>query len=236
MRYLELIQERQEKNTSLASVMHAAKKAKEQLSYDAKDAIQHWQSSGWDTGPLEKSFRSNNEIAKDITSVGQGIRDALHSAFGNTITLYRGQRNYEQHELSSNRILFSWTSDSRVATAFAHNQKLTREISDAEIKQAVDQYNRLGWCKFGPYRYKKIVDAPGYYMIYNKRETVTDGDEATMEADFKRDQTERLEYNKRIKEQGQVVKADVPVDHIVWVTNDLNCKEFIVKLNPLDIQ
>jgi hypothetical protein len=164
--------------------------------------------------------------------VGQGIRDALHSAFGNSITLYRGQRNYEQHELTANRILFSWTSDPRVATSFAHNAKLTREISDEEIKQAIDQYERLGWCKFGGYRYKKISDAPGYYMIYSKRETITDGDEDTMEEDFKRDQAERRLHNQRVREQGQVVKADIPVDLIVWVTNDLNCKEFIVKFKP----
>jgi hypothetical protein len=236
MRYTEIIQERQEKNTSLALVMSAAKKAKDQLSYEAKDAIQHWQSSGWDTGPLEKSFRANNEISEEITETGQLIRDALQSAFGSTITLYRGQRNYEQHELTANRILFSWTSDSRVATAFAHNEKLTREISDEEIKQAIDQYDRLGWCKFGTYRYKKINDAPGYYMIYGGRQVITDGDEATMEEDFKRDQAERAAYNKRVKEKGQVIKADVPVDLVVWVTNDLNCKEFIVKLNPHDIQ
>jgi hypothetical protein len=232
MRYTEIIQERQEKNVSLARVISAAKKAKEQLSYDGSIAIQQWQSSGWDTGPLEQAFRSHTPLAQEITTVGQGIRDALHSAFGNTITLYRGQRNYEQHELTANRILFSWTSDTRVATSFAHNAKLTREISDEEIRQAIDQYKRLGWCKFGGYRYKKIPDAPGYYMIYGKRETITDGDEDSMEEDFKRDQAERLSYNKRVKEQGQVVKADIPVDLIVWVTNDLNCKEFIVKFKP----
>lgn len=161
------------------------------------------------------------------------VQDVLKSIYGDTITLYRGQRNFEQTELSNNRLLFSWTAEESVARAFSLNNRLFKEITDDTIKQAIDQFNRAGFCKFGGYTYKLMTDDPDYYVIYSKSEQITDGMTRNLYRDFKREQADRAEHNAKINKVGYVVKADVPIDKIVWVTNDLNSKEFIVKLNPL---
>ena len=232
MRYAELF-ERHNKNLNLAAIISAARKAKETLSPEAKSAVDSWQHSNWDSGELEKAFRNNGELAAEITKAFAPVLEVIRNVHGSTITLYRGQRKYEQHELTNNRILFSWTGDEKVASHFLYAHKPYQEITDAEINAAIQQYEKNGFCKFAGYSFMKSSDNEGFYNQYKGREFVGDGYEDEMLSDFQERQRDRRESNEENKPTGELVVREVPVELIVWVTNDLNSKEFIVKLNPL---
>jgi hypothetical protein len=232
MRYAELF-ERHNKNLNLAAIISAARKAKSSLSTDAAIAVEAWQSTNWDSGKLEMAFRENGPLAKEITEAFAPVLEVIRNVCGSTITLYRGQRKYEQHELTTNRVLFSWTGDEKVASHFLYAHKPYKEITDAEINAAIQQYKKNGFCKFAEYSIKKSADNEGFYNMYKGREFIGDGYEDEMLADFQERQSDRRESNEENKPQGELVVREVPVELIVWVTNDLNSKEFIVKLNPL---
>ena len=71
MRYHELIVER--KNTELGKVIAAAIKAKASLSTQARDAIENWTSTNWDTGALEMAYRSNAPLAHEISQAFEPV-------------------------------------------------------------------------------------------------------------------------------------------------------------------
>lgn len=235
MRYLEIINERRDKNVNLASIISAAIKAKTKLSSAAESVISNWQSTNWVSGDMEMAFRQNNEIAREITTVFAPVRALIKSVFGSSITLYRGQRSYEQNELTNNRVLFSWSGDQAVASYFLYKHIPYTEILNVEIDNAVNQYTKTGFCKFGGYSYKRSNKHDGIYDKYIQLELIGDGDEEEMADDFKQLQTDRIEANQSQSEKGELITCDVPIDLIVWVTNDLNSKEFIVRLNPLSV-
>lgn len=233
MRYIELI-ERSEKNTGLAKVIAASIKAKADLNDEAKASLEAW-NFNWSTGPLEQAFRSNSPLAQEINRAFEPVREVIRSTYGSTIQLYRGQRDYSEKELTPNRVLFSWTSDINVAKSFIDRHLPQRVYTDAEIKSAVAQFARTGFCKIGPYSYKLAKDDPEMYWMYRGHSNITGGDVSDLEADLMDNQASQIEYNQELSQTGKLYTANVSVDDIVWVINDLDSKEFIVKLNPLNI-
>lgn len=232
MRYTEILTEGPERNVGLGKIVAASIKAKANLGPEGRHAIDAW-NVNWDTGSLEKAYQANSALTLEVDQAFAPVRKALQATYGPTITLYRGQRNYKTEDLTPNRVLFSWTSDINVATKFAINKRLMREFTDAEVTQAIQQFHRAGFCKFAGHTFKLMRTDPDYYMIYKGQEEITDGDVASIEQDFKDEQAERVAYNQKAKENGTVMSEDVDINLIVWMTNELNCKEFIVKLNPL---
>jgi hypothetical protein len=217
----------------LGVVMAAAKRAKALLSSKAEYAIEHWQHANWDSGMLEKAFsgRGDPNLKTDIDHAFAPVKAVLKAQFGKTIPLYRGQRIYPSDALSKGRMLFSWTATPKVAKHFAHN-RLMREISDEEIAACVAQYERTGYAKIGREKFVRIKDNLEYFNIFKGLELITDGDD--LEGYLKDEQAARLEYNTRHKAKGYVASIAMPIDDIVWITNDLACLEFICKNNPLD--
>lgn len=235
MRYNEIIVERRDRNTGLGKIIAAAIKAKAGLSTAALDAIEQWSSTNWDTGALEMAFRNNGPLAHEITQAFEPVREVMRSTYGDTIKLYRGQRNFTNDRLTPDRVLFSWTSEPKIADHFINKPKDYTVYSDAEIAAAVAQFKRTGYCKLGNKSYKLSKEDPDYYLIYNGHNLVTDGYTADLEADLKDLQEYNVEMNISHRPNGKVVSAQISIDDIVWVDNDLDCKEFIAKVNPLSL-
>jgi hypothetical protein len=122
-----------------------------------------------------------------------------------------------------------------VANQFIKQPKNYREYTDAEISAAVTQFKRTGYCKLGSKTYKLCKDDPRYYLIYRGHSFLTDGYTDDLESDLKDDAAFNAELNADHKPNGKLVTAQIPIDAIVWVDNDLNCKEFITKVNPLSM-
>jgi hypothetical protein len=235
MRYSELF-ERRDKNVGLGAIIAAAIKAKDSLSDAAQRAITDWTSANWATGTLEKSFRSNGIIAQEITQAFAPVKDIIRTSYGDTITLHRGQRNYDADKLTQDRLLFSWTTQTSVADYFIDKPKLYTVFSDADISKAVAQFTSAGYCKLGQKTYKISKEDPQYYLVYKGLSYLTTGCTEDLEDDMLEDQEFNTELNAdALERKDMVVTAHISVDDIVWVDNDLDCKEFITKVNPLTL-
>lgn len=219
MNILELFESKE-----LGKIISAALKAKETLSAEALIAIDNWQNSAWDIGRLQKAYQENNDLAKEIDEKFEPVRKIIRSIYGNYITLYRGVRDYEPSEHDQKRVIYSWTSDIRVAKKFAGIPKY-KPITDEDIERTVNQFNKYGFVKFRGHYYKRTLDDPEYFNIYDRNKNfITDGDD--LEEILKSDQEG---IDDILKNKGNVITRNVNVDDIVWITNDYNCKEFIVK-------
>lgn len=236
MKISEIILEGQDKNVDLASIIAASIQAKKSLSLSAKHAIDQWQASNWDSGALDAAYRINNPLADEITHAFAPVARVIADKYGSTITLYRGQREFEVNELNNNRVLFSWTADPAVAKHFAHNTAVMYpEITPDEITKALHKFQTRGFVQIADRVFMRSKDDPEYYIIYRNHAYVTDGLVDNLASDLKNIAQDRVNDNAKISARGRVVTAKVPISLIVWVANDLNSKEFIVKLNPMKL-
>jgi hypothetical protein len=225
------IEELLNKNISLGKVIDAAMKAKATLSSNAEHVIDAWQKSSWDLSKLQTAYSSNAypELKQEIDHAFAPVRNVLKSLYGNTIHLYRGETDYDRSTMQ-NRTLYSWTATPQIAKKFTSGKKF-KEFSDQEIKNAVDQYNRTGYTKFNNQYYVRDKNNPEYYIIYDRhKQEITDGDD--LEHELRDEQNERRERNAAYEKNNTIYEADVPIDDIIWITNDVNCKEFICKYRP----
>lgn len=204
-------------------IINLSKKIFQTLSPESQNAIEMWESGGWDIGPLQRAVNSNSDIAKEIFQKSQPIRDMLKKK-GPTIHLYRGLRNDPEYSPSSTRTLESWTSDRRVAEVFAnlrtfdrsnsHPSNLFDPISDQEVQQAVDTYNRTGFVTFYGKKYRRSKDNPEIFDIYDRyNHHITDGED--IHSTFKEIQSYINELNAERASAGKVIEDDIDVDRIV---------------------
>lgn len=218
----------------------ASIKANKTLSSDAKDIIDRWESVNWTTGPLELGIRANDPIVKEIYNAFNLVRDLLYKKYGNTVTLYRGLRDTNDKTPDPERQLYSWTSSRKVAGVFAGrgNKQTGREediyqrpITDEEIQAALIRYEKTGFTSFRGRKFKINKELPKYYDMYDRNNNyITDGDDLLQ--DLKYEQKELDRYNANIKNLGQVIQKEIPINDIIWITNSANSKEFIVKNHP----
>lgn len=216
---------------NFGQLVNMSNKAFDSLSDDAKWALDEWETGGWDVGKLNKAYNDSSSVIKEIQAAFAPVRAKMHELFGDTIKLHRGQRHFSDDELSKNRDLFSFSFDENVAQRFAQG-RLSKVPSEEDIQKAVQQYERTGFVAFGNKKYKRNSEYPQYFNIYDKHNNfITDGDD--LEDLLISDRQDAIDYNKSRESRGDVYTIDVPIDKIVWLTNRLNSKEFIVALNPL---
>lgn len=216
-------------------LVNMSRKAYNALSYEAQYALSEWETANWDVGRLNDSHQKGTDIIKEINAAFAPIRAKMRELFGDTIKLHRGQRHFSDDEMSTSRELFSFSFDENVAKSFAHGKAVPPPPTKEEVDKAVAQYQRTGFVKFGSRKYKRSREYPGYYDIYYTNNTLeSDGHLEDDLADRLHNYRKYLEeYRDKRESQGDVHTIDVPVDKIVWLTNRLNSKEFIVALNPL---
>lgn len=218
-----------------SQAINQARKAYAQLSPEAKSAIDSWEAMNWIGGPLEQSVLAGDDIAQEIEAAFASVRAALPAR----VRLYRGYVPDEAWTSWQRKHLESWTSDRRVAEHFAglrarqdsRNSLLYDVPSDEEIKRAVDQYERRGYVKFGNKYYMRSRENPRYYNIYDRRrEFVTDGD--NLMASLKSDQEWMQKLNDERTQRSRLIERDIAREDIVWITNNLGSKEYIVRVQP----
>ena len=179
-------------------------------------------------------------IRKQLTNSFGPIKSYLKSKFGNTIVLYRAQEPLTGEKNERNTL--SWSSDFRIAATFAGvDGRILRlkPITDEQIKKALDTYNQTGKVSFLTHSYVR-TDIPTndtnldefYYDIYNKNgEYITDGDD--LEQQFEDDQKTYQEIiDNREQKLKRIVKADIPIDDIIWITHRAGQSEFILHNKP----
>lgn len=222
MRYNELIESPQ---------IGLAKKAYKELSHDARHAIDEWEAMNWTGGSLEQHIKANDDIAKDIAKAFQPVKDALPKK----VKLYRGFKPEGDYDGWKNKYLESWTDDKRVAEYFAglrrsQNGKsnIYDVISDDDIKKLVNQYNDKGYLKYRNHYYIRNKEYPQYYNIYDKnKQFVTDGD--NLYQDLKSDNDNLVQMNKEKLDKATVLEKDIDKNDIIWISNQLGSKEYIVR-------
>lgn len=224
----------------LGQLINASKKAFDSLPYPAQRAVHEWESANWDEGDLSNAFRNKNELLQTINKAFAPVKQKMHELFGDTITLHRGQRTLAPKgeirdftgDFNEKKVLFSFSFDENVAKDFAYGRHRYNIPSDDEIKRAVDQYEKTGYVQFGGKHYKRLKDHPDFFGIYDKYRRKV-GEDDNLE-DLLMGYKGQNERNKEEAEsKGSVKTVEVPIDKILWVTNNLGSKEFIVALNPL---
>jgi hypothetical protein len=164
------------------------------------------------------------------------VKAALKSKFGNVMTLYRGQG--EVSTGTPQRHTLSWTSDPRIAAWFAGiNPWLMKlkPITDGQITSALETYGKTGEVKFLGKRYVRTETPTNedgkdefYYEIYDRDgELLTDGDDLKNEFKDVQEYYQEL-VDKRTKTLEKVVKAEIPIDDIIWITDRSGQSEFIL--------
>jgi hypothetical protein len=215
-----------------SDVFALAKRAKATLGSDAQRAIQQWEAANWTGGALEKHFIAQDAVWQEIDAAFAPVRARLPVV----VTLYRGLALDTGYEGWKTGVLNSWTSDRRVAEGFAgwrnHGpgfESYFRDIlTDKEIDRLVDAYDRIGYTTYMGRHYVKNKSAPQYYNIYDRhRNFITDGDDIRDEITSWND--DLIERNEETRRRGKVLNEEIDRDRIVWLTNSLNCKEFLVR-------
>lgn len=208
-----------------------ARKAFKSLSFEASSAITSWEYSNWDSGKLSHHFEQQDNVAQEIISVFAPIRDMMKKQYGDTITLYRGVIPEPNRPIRADRILFSWSINPDIADIFAGKRPARQKfeiVSDAEITNAVAQYERTGFVSFHGIKYIRNKEYPEYYNMYNHHnQYITDGD--NLERDFNRTRDDRIQSNHNTDEvPGKIFKKQIPIDDIVWILNSQGSQEYIV--------
>jgi len=216
-----------------------AKKAWASLSDTAKAAINAWESTNWTGGALEEHVKANDEVAQEIATA---IAPVLAS-IGSSIKLYRGERKSEWD--SSVKFLESWTTDLKVAEHFAGLRTSSWKplikpvLSDESIQKAIHQLDTRGYVKVGQHKYvkKPTPDWPEgwpkskgtYYHIYSGSEFITDGDD--LEEALRDKQEWNRDHNEKLLSKAIIREEQIEVGRIIWITNNLDSKEFIIRRN-----
>jgi hypothetical protein len=225
MRIIEILTE--SKTISLAMKAYAS------LSSAARYAIDSWEVANLQSGSLARHIEDNDDIAREVETAFKPVRDSIP---GDTIMLYRGIQKIGNNDDWKNRKLESWTSDKRVAEYFAglryrqtaKERHLFKILSSDEIDDIVKKYERTGFVRFNNYYYLRNKENPKYYDIYDKdKQYITDGD--NLRQDIEDEMSWRKEYNAEKLEKAQVFAEPIDKNKIVWITNNLNLKEFIVR-------
>lgn len=229
--------------------INLAMKAYKTLSPAAKEAIDGYESYNWHSGELSKSVRVNGVILGEILDAFEPVKQYLKSRHGTHITLYRGV-NSKGHEAgdpyAKDRVLTSWTSDKRVAGTFAGlnrmkytdkgrndhrgswRSSLSKVLPDSKVQEIIDNFNKRGYASDGYYKWVVSKEDPQYYWIWARNEKLTDGYTKDFAKDRWQENNERKEENDEKLVHRRVIEKKIPIDDIIWLTNNLSSKEYIV--------
>lgn len=225
---IRLSQERTPKK-NFGRIVPYAQEAYKKLSPKAANAVDSW-NVNWSNGQLEMAFRNGTPLADEIRAAFEPVREQLRKVFGDTITLYRGERTSPLDD--EKRTLLSWTPVRSLAKMFAVGRE-GDPLSDKEIEDAVAQYERIGFAQVRGNRFLRNKNSPEFFDIYNRnRQPVTDG--ADLGRMLRDDQREQLEDAAERRQGKSLYTAEVPVDDIVWIPLGANLTqpEMIATYNP----
>lgn len=209
-----------------------AKNAYRILSADAQAALDQWETSGWVGGAFEKHVRANDSVAREIEMAFAPIRAKLPSA----VKLFRGMIKDSSSNHYHGRLLESWTDDRKVAEHFAGlrhagswKSTLYDIASNKEIFDAVERFYKTGFVTFGDYKYVRSKYDPNFFDIFDKnRNSIGDGED--LKSTLLRNNEEKRSLNADRMSKAVILEKSIPRERIVWITNNLNSKEYIVRI------
>lgn len=177
-------------------------------------------------GPLEQAVANNSPVLTQIEQVFAPIREELRSRVGDTITLYRSQRDIPADAKPRN--VLSWTSN----RAFAENlegAKRDYKIDTEERIAALEkELAETDTANISPT--KRIVKEANEFILYddNVGGMVTDVD--SVRSYLEGENEYRAEFNaKNAAARNRVVSKEVPLEDVVWITDRAGQSEFIVR-------
>lgn len=228
MRYLEIFERA---SSEYSQVFNAAKKAYGLLSHDAKRSIDSWESANWTEGSLANHVKAGDEVAQEIEAAFAPVRALLPGR----VSLVRGIVKQGQFTSWQNGNLESWTIDEEVAQVFAglrdvgSRRSFVSDVrSEEEIDAIVAKYEATGFVRVDGKYYVRNKEHPKFYNIYSSSKNyITDGDD--LKKDLSSDSDWRAKANAEYEAKAHIFREDIDRDRIVWITNNLNCKEFIVR-------
>lgn len=225
-------------------------KAYKTLSATARNALDNWESTGWIRGDLQQQFTAGHgPLVDELTAAFEPVRQYLKSAHpSGTIMLYRGlyradddefqQSTGYQYDARKTNVLTSWTSEKKSAEIFAgirsaakkHRSFLTQSHNQKEIDDAVDRFEKTGFARYRNYRFKISKTDPKYFDIYDDYiGYLTDGYTKDFRRDLEQKKLEIDQDNDQKMALATILHQPVSIDKIVWISNKLNNKEFIVR-------
>jgi len=239
--------------SALDSLRPLVDKADEALKGDAAEALNRFvghEPGARDRGPafgimsskmMEDIAKGKNPAAaEEIEKAFAPIREQLRERYGDSVTLFRVQTEVPNNRpkglvnLSApepNRAVLSWTMDPEFAREYAGaRKKMKRPYTEGEIQKAEATLEEKGSVKLQDgYELRRPEDPEAKTLdIYQRDEFITDTESV---AAFMRDENEwRVQDIETNKERAsQVMKAQVPLDNVVWVTDRAGQMEFIVR-------
>lgn len=219
-------------NARYGRVMAAARRAYEGAPLDVRQAVDGWHHANWHLNPLQAAYRgepARAELRAQVDAAFAPVRAALIREFGPTVPLYRGEQHFAPGS-EEPRGLYSWTLDPRVARDFALKGRPYRVPSKAELARIVDAFEARGYAQHGRRQYLRDRENPGYYLIFDQRQPVTDGDD--LADDLARDRADMEERNREILSRGHVFAENIPIAEIAWVEHRPEQREFLVTRGP----
>ncbi len=218
---------------NFGAVAGLVKKAYAGLSAQARDAVDAW-NTNWSTGALEKAFQENNSVAKEIRAAFAPARAKLREIYGDTVPLYRGESGRRGEPSADTRKLFSWTPLPKVAKQFAADSLAPSPapVTDAQIADALAQYEKAGFVTFRGTKYKRNNESPEYFDIYDRDNNyITDGDNL---AETLAERKESIDARIAELKDAPAYFSMIPVDKLIWIPQgeNLSQPEIIAEYNP----
>jgi hypothetical protein len=169
---------------------------------------------------------------KEVHSAAQPIRDALRKKHGNYIMAYRATHGAKQSGAQRMGNLHSYTTNRKVALAFAGAPRFPRRPlhTQSQIDHHQAEIETKGITKVGSKTFKKNGN---YIDVYSGHdEDNFDYDIRHMRDHFESQNNYIRERNREHDEAEKRVKMRaIPVDRVVWATDRANQKELIVASN-----
>lgn len=178
------------------------------------------------------------EEARALEAAFAPIREEIRKRTGNTVTLYRVQGEIfstASTPADGLRAALSWTADPKFAEAYAGVKKKMKVFSEEEIKAFEKTFEEEGKVRIGNGNWLvKEPDSkyPGIFPDRNGEpamdDMVTDTD--SVRAYIESDNGWALEFNAKQDEKARsIVKAEVSLDDVMWITDRAGQAEFIVR-------
>ena len=234
MKFLDFLNE--DKMTSISL------KVREELSFEARKAINEWEHSNWIGGRLEKAYINRDEIFKEIQSK---FDEKFAAVLPKKIKLYRGIPDLaDYNNIKDGKHLESWTDSKKVAEYFAKQRPkinslpfdVSAKLSKGDYKKAYERLKKNGYVIYNNRLYVVNKNDPEYYDVYGlASDHYYYHHDGTVD-EFIEEIESDIEHNKdRIKEHKKnstVLEKEFDVKDILWFTNDkkYRSREYIVKI------
>ena len=150
------------------------------------------------------------------------VREKLRTILGDAPTLYR----VENKRPGSVRHALSWTLNPKFAQDYAGHYGL-EEITDEQVKAAIDEYHEKGATTLGGKPYRRYKD--GEFAYGREGSENYEGEDYLVETMQDQQQAHNEFKVDNDQKWAAVRQEEIPLDDVLWVSNRAGQMEFIVR-------